>query len=161
MKNLTLSIAFILVAAFANAQSQSATNNQTVTLSLADKIDITNVTGNNPTLTFASTADYASGIALTNASSFQVRSNKPWNLTVKANAANFSGPVGNTMPSSALQVKKNGAGSFVGLSTTDQTLVSGGTRGVNTVAVDYNANPGFNYDGGSYTLVVVYTATQQ
>jgi hypothetical protein len=64
------------------------------------------------------------------------------------------------MPSSVLGVRLNGGSSYGALSTTSQALTSG-ARGVSSFSVDYNANPGFSYDAGTYTLSVVYTATQQ
>jgi hypothetical protein len=33
--------------------------------------------------------------------------------------------------------------------------------GTKVFGVTYKATPGFNYDGGTYTVSVIYTATQQ
>ena len=152
---------FYFVVSCANGQTTDG-GNQSLVLSLSDRIDLITLSGSNPTFSFAATTDYANGINALNASSFQVRSNRAWNLSVKANAATFTGPTGNSMPSSILQVRKNGAGSYLSLSTTDQNIVTSGAQGANNIVnVDYNASPGFSYDGGTYSLVVIFTATQQ
>lgn len=164
MKKIILSLLTIAAFTYSQAQTTTASAAQTVTLNLQNQIDIAVVPGSatGTSFTFAATSDYASGLTNSNASSFQVRSNKAWAVSVASAAASFNGPTGNTMPSTALGVKLNGgsASSFTQLGTTAQAFTSG-ARGTNTFSVDYNANPGFAYDAGTYTLSVVYTATQQ
>lgn len=156
-------LVFVLCLILSAGYGQTAVKgNQSLVLSLSDRIDLITLSGSNPTFSFAATTDYANGINALNASSFQVRSNRGWNLSVKASAATFAGPTGNSMPSSILHVRKNGTPSYLNLSTVDQNIVTGGAQGANNIInIDYNANPGFSYDGGTYSLVVVYTATQQ
>ena len=161
MKKLTL-IAATLFAGFTAANAQSATANQTVTLTLQNSIDIAFTAATGTNFTFANTTDYQNGLSNLNASSLQVKSNRPWAVTVGSASANFSGPSAPSpaMPSSVLGVRLNGGSSYGALSTTSQALTSG-ARGMSSFSVDYNANPGFSYDAGTYTLSVVYTATQQ
>lgn len=161
MKNLIFTVLAIASYLFGNAQS-SASVSQTITLNLQNQIDISvvNGTATGTSFTFSSTNDYASGLTNTNASSFQVRSNRAWAVTVAAGAANFTSAATTVMPANRLSVRLNGGATFGALSTTGASLTSG-SRGINSFAVDYNANPGFNYDAGTYTLSVVYTATQQ
>ncbi|MBE7172636.1 MAG: hypothetical protein INR73_18800, partial [Williamsia sp.] len=111
---------------------------------------------------FDDVAKYGSGLTNTNASTLQVKSNRPWAVTVKAAAATFSGPAApaTQMPSTVLGVRLNGGSSFSSLSTTTASLTSG-ARGTSSFNIDYNANPGYSYDAGTYSLSVVYTATQQ
>lgn len=160
MKTLIFSFAFFAIAASANAQTTTQSVSQVVTLNLQNQIDIaiTNPTGTS--FTFGSAANYASGLTNVNASLFTVRSNKAWNVTVNAGAANFTSGAATTMPASVLGVRLTGVGNYSNLSTTAANLTSG-SRGLGTFAIDYQANPGFNYDSGTYTLNVVYTATQQ
>jgi hypothetical protein len=162
MKKITL-IAATLFAGFtaANAQS-SATTSQTVTLTLQNSIDIAFTAATGTNFTFATTSDYQNGLTNLNASTVQVKSNRPWAVTVGSASANFSGPAAPSpaMPASVLGVRLNGGSSFGALSTSAQSLTSG-ARGTSSFSVDYNANPGFSYDAGTYTLSVVYTATQQ
>jgi hypothetical protein len=162
MKKLTL----ITVALFAgfftvNAQS-SATASQVVTLTLKNSIDIEITAAPGTDFTFTSTDDYKNGLTNTNASTLRVKSNRPWAVTVASATANFNGPAvpSPVMPSTVLGVRLNGGSSFKPVSTTATSLNSG-TRGENDFNIDYNANPGFIYDAGTYTISVVYTATQQ
>lgn len=162
MKKITLIAATLLgTTIFATAQSTS-TVSQTVTLTLQNAITLSITAATGTGFTFATTSDYQNGQTNANASSFQVKSNRPWAATVAAAAANFSGPASPapTMPSSILGVRLNGGSTYTALSTTAASLTSG-ARGTGTFSVDYNANPGFSYDAGTYTLAVVYTATQQ
>ncbi|MDB5230019.1 MAG: hypothetical protein JWN76_824 [Chitinophagaceae bacterium] len=165
LKNCFIKYSFLLAFCFIAFKTKAQLTDggsQVLILALGDRIDLTTLSGSNPTFSFAGISDYTNGINAQNASSFQVRSNRPWNLTVKAGAASFSGPAGTTMPSNVLQVRKNGSASYLTLSTVDQNLVTNGTQGAsNIVNIDYNANPGFSYNGGAYSLVVIFTATQQ
>lgn len=161
MKQIVLFAAMIVAFSFANAQT-SGTSNQTVSLTLKNAISLNITSATGTTLTFDVSDDYLNGIANSNASTFQVKSNRPWAVTVKAAAANFSGPAGPsaTMPASVLGVRLNGGSTYTPLSTNAASFTSG-ARGDNNFSVDYKATPGFAYDAGTYTLSVVYTATQQ
>ena len=153
----------VLFAAFsaAHAQSTSAAS-QTVTLNLQNAINISVSSATGTNFTFSDVAEYQSGLTNTNASTLQVKSNRPWAVTVKAAAATFTGPAApaTQMPSTVLGVRLNGGSTFSNLSTTAAALTSG-ARGTSSFNIDYNANPGFSYDAGTYSLSVVYTATQQ
>lgn len=163
MKTLLLSIAIIFAGSIAvNAQTSTATVSQTVTLILKNciSIDLTSATGNN--FSFDNTGNYSNGITNTNASTFQVKSNRNWAVSVKTTTANFNGPAAPSasMPSTVLGVRVNGGTNFAALSTT-ATPLTNGNRGIGSFSVDYNAAPGYVYDAGTYTISVVYTATQQ
>ena len=160
-KFLTLTV--VLFAAFTAAHAQStATASQTVSLTLQNAIDISISSATGTSFTFDDVAKYQNGLTNTSASTFLVKSNRPWAVTVKSAAANFTGPASpaTQMPSSVLGVRLTGGSTFGALSTTAASLTSG-ARGSNSFNVDYNATPGFNYDAGTYTMSVVYTATQQ
>jgi hypothetical protein len=162
MKKLTL-IAAALFAGFTATKAQSsAAASQTVTLTLQNSIDIAFTAAGGTNFTFANTTDYQNGLSNLNASSLQVKSNRPWAVSVASATANFSGPASPSpaMPASVLGIRLNGGSSYGALSTTAQSLTSG-ARGTSSFSVDYNANPGFSYDAGTYTMSVVYTATQQ
>lgn len=161
MKKFTLlAIAVLSFAAACFSQTTTASASQTVTLNLQNQIDLSVTAATGTSFTFASPDDYTNGLTNASASTFRVRSNKPWAVTVKAAAATFTGPTGNAMPSTALGVRLNGGTTFAQLSTTAASLTAG-ARGTNAFTVDYQANPGFSYDAGTYTLSVVYTASQQ
>jgi len=144
-----------------NAQSSNASH--TVSLNLSNAIELTFTAGASGVSMSFSTADhYQNGVDANNAASIRVRSNKVFNVAVKAGAANFSSSSATTMPvSNVLFVKESAQSSYVNLSTTDQDLLTSQARGVTNFDVSYRANPGFSYDAGTYTASVIYTATQQ
>ena len=160
-KILTLAVVFFAAFTAANAQSTS-TASQTVTLNLQNAINISISSATGTSFTFDDVTEYQNGHTNANASTLQVKSNRPWAVTVKAATATFSGPAlpATQMPSTVLGVRLNGGSTFSALSTTAASLTSG-SRGSSQFSIDYNANPGFNYDAGTYSLSVVYTATQQ
>jgi hypothetical protein len=162
MKTITLIAAFVF-AGFSMVNAQSSANaSQTVSLNLENAINISITSASGTNFTFSATGDYQNGLTNANASTLQVKSNRPWAVTVASATANFSGPAAPSpvMPASVLGVRLNGGSTFKALATTAGSLTSG-TRGVNNFNVDYNANPGFSYDAGTYNISVVYTATQQ
>jgi hypothetical protein len=145
----------------ANAQATSSTNH-TVSLALQNQLEIVFTSGaTGPTMTFSTADNYTNGVTADNAATLQVKSNKAYNVSVKAAAANFTSTSATTMPASVLAVKESAQATYVTLSSSDQGLLSNQVRGTNSFNVSYKATPGFAYDGGTYTLNVVYTATQQ
>lgn len=162
MKTITL-LAVLVLAGFSIVNAQTSANaSQTVSLNLENAINISITSASGTNFTFSSTSDYQNGLTNLNASTLQVKSNRPWAVTVASATANFSGPAAPAplMPSSVLGVRLNGGSSFKALSASAGSLTSG-ARGVSSFNVDYNANPGFSYDAGTYSISVVYTATQQ
>lgn len=160
MKNFFFTAAIILAGlASANAQTTTATAAQTVTLILKNSISINITSASGTSFSFDNANKYSTGLTNTSASTIQVASNLPWAVTVKTTTANFSGPSA-TMPASILGVRLTGGSAFTSLSASATALTSG-ARGVDAFTVDYNANPGYDYDAGTYTISVVYTATQQ
>jgi hypothetical protein len=152
----------LFMAAFTSIQAQTTgTSNQTVSLTLKNAISLNIIAATGTTLTFDVPDDYANGIANASASTFQVKSNRPWSVSVKAAAATFSGPPAPAaaMPSNVLSVRLSTGTTYTPLTTSVVSLTSG-ARGDMNFSVDYRANPGFIYDAGTYTLSVVYTATQ-
>ena len=70
-----------------------------------------------------------------------------------------------------IMVSANGTGGSIGgsfsgsayntLTSANQDLITNGSRGGNqTFSVKYKATPGFAYPAGTYSVDVVYTATQ-
>lgn len=182
MKKVLVVMALAIVGISAKAQNASSTATQTVNLSLSTAIDITFVgsgtaTGGAVTLTFSTVNDYANGVESA-AQQLKVRSNKNYKVDVKTNAANFTYS-GTTTPAPsmpvsgvlALKVSANSTGgtittpfsssAFNTLSSTSANMLTNCTNGGNQLfSVMYNATPGFAYPAGTYTVDVVYTATQ-
>ena len=181
MKKIIILSAAVLGFNFAANAQATSTANQNVALNLANAIAITFVssgtaTGTAVTIPFTTVAEYTNGVASA-AQALKVQSNKAFNLTVNANAANFtysgSTTPSPTMPVSgvlAAQVTANATGGTIAsafsaaygnLTSTAQSLISGcANGGSQTFSVQYMATPGFSYPAGTYTTNVVYTATQ-
>lgn len=165
MKTALLSALAIVLFATANAQNSQT---QTVTLNLTNKIDITFVSGDGGSVfEFDATSKFEKGLVNISAAELNVKSNRPWKVQVAAleDYFSFNGGSGtnqnNKMPASKLGVKLSTSSSFISLSSTAKDLTSSNVRGSNNFTIDYEANPGFEFDAGQYQLDVVYTATQQ
>lgn len=157
-------ILFIFFVASADSHAQtSATANHTLSLSISNAIDLSFTQGGSGVgLSFSTTSNYANGVSAANAATIQVRSNRGYIVSVKSSAANFTSTSATAMPvNNILFLKESNQSSYLNLSSTDQTLLSGQTQGSNSFSVTYKATPGFNYDAGTYTVNVIYTATQQ
>ena len=163
----------------AYAQGGNASASQTASLQLGDALDISftntgSATGSSVNLNINSINKLTNGVTSSN-QTLKVRSNKKFAVSVKTNSTYFtysgSASPAPSMPASILAIKinnNNTGGSIVSpfngfgpLSANDQAAINNGTNGDNkTFRVKYKATPGFDYPGGSYTIDVIYTATQ-
>lgn len=180
MKKIALfTLMLTCIAVAVKAQNANAGASQTANLSLSNAISISfysNYYGGTQNMTFNSVNDYANGV-YTGYQILVVNSNKKYNVTVKANASNFTYNGSTTpapvMPVSKLnvallynatggQVKNGFYNNYKPLSNTAQTLLNNCSNGsFKYFATRYKATPGFAYPAGTYTADVVYTATQQ
>jgi len=160
MKKIIL-ILGVLLPVFGFSQTITRSHTVTYTVNTVLELDFDN-TAQNLGFTFASATDFESGKTNATAGGFRVRSNKPWTVSVKANAANFTATAGGetNVTANKLSVRKSGTTTWIALGTTDQTLSTGskGGFGTNTFQIDYFANPGY-IAPATYTLPVVYTVT--
>lgn len=162
-------------------ESSGATQATHVALSNAIEITFTNTMseyGSDVSLAFSNVNDYANGIE-SDEQELRIRSNKNFSVAVKTNSDKFS-YAGTTSPAPAmpvsgvlaLKVTGNSTGGTVAtpfsetgyatLNNTNQELIAAASRGGNqTFGVKYKATPGFAYPAGTYSVDVVYTATQQ
>lgn len=118
--------------------------------------------------TLSTTDDFASGITMGSYLNVVVKSNVAWTLSVQAQNAYFSAMSegGSTnMPASVLSIKPSSSSNYFNLSTSSQTLKSGGkgssTAPGNAFSIDVKFSPGFSYKGGIYTIGLMYTLSQQ
>jgi hypothetical protein len=116
---------------------------------------------------FNSTEQMEQGITKPNAFNVEIKSNQNWNLSISSLTPNFLalGPDSQALlPSSVLGLRKGNTSSFVLVNQNPSTLASG-NRGNNTAGnqftLDLKATPGLNFDGGSFTIVVVFTVSPQ
>lgn len=160
-------ITLMLMSAAILAKCQTTASHQ-VTVNVSQVLDIRFHIGFTPNLNFNfNTANRLNnGIERIAAAALQVRSNKSWMVSVKAQNQFFdktpAGP--NSMPCSVVKLRKTLAPSgYFPLSTVDQQL-STGNKGNwdalgNYFTMDYDITPGLNYEEGTYTLPVVFTIT--
>jgi hypothetical protein len=146
-----------------NYGQTTASASHTITLNITNAIELTFAQGTNGvSLTFSNSEHYQNGIVADNSATLRVRSNKGYNISVKSASSVFNSSTNTQMPvSNVLFVKEANQSGFVGINTNDQTLLTSQQKGNQFFNVSYKANPGFGYDGGTYSVNIVYTASQQ
>jgi len=176
---LLFAVMLVLPAMAVRAQSLSSTATQTTNLNLTDAIDLTFVANNSTTgpavdFNFNTVNDYASGLESAPVQ-MRVRSNKNFNLSVKSNNAYFT-YTGTTTPAPQMYVgsvlffkmTQNNTGGWTWVNNTydyidhyNWTFLYNGINGSNqNFTLVYKVKPGFAFPAGTYTVDVIYTATQ-
>lgn len=148
-----------------NAQSQSIPALETIKLNPAVELDM--IYSGSTKFTFSSINDYENGVTLSGTCNVKIKSTANWTFTVKANSTNFTKTASSNtnMPSSVLLLGTSLSALFQSISTSPISLATG-TKGTNTktgnfFSLNYKANPGYNYDGATYSLDLIYTITAQ
>lgn len=183
MKKILILITVLTVSKTAAvAQSNElSTATQSAKLEMSNAIDVTfNSNGSGEgdvvSLAFENVNDYANGVESTPIE-LKVRSNKKFHVWAKASSNRFtySGPESTDpkMKVNKLKIKvvSNNTGGTVpngvnnkysNMSKSNKKLINNGTAGGNnTFAVQYKADPGYEFPAGTYSVDVIYTATQQ
>jgi hypothetical protein len=162
MKKVLPLFAFAIITTLSHAQ-QTSSIGHAVSLTLTNSIELAFLQGSNgANLTFSSLDNYLNGVTYSNAATLKVRSNKGYTVSVRAATDHFSSSTNTQMPvNNVLFVKETNQNGFVSINTSDQTLLPGQNRGNNDFTVTYKASPGYNYEGGVYTINIIYTATQE
>lgn len=182
MKKFITIIAALLVTTTAIAQNANSAASQTAKLALSNALTIsfisngTNV-GATTTLSFNNVNDYANGVESA-VIGMKVRSNKKFMVKAKTSSANFSYS-GSTSPAPVMKVKNNlfikvsnnqtggtipnaVKNKYKTLKKNNRNIIKNGTPGNNnTFDVQYKADPGYDFPAGTYTVDVLYTATQK
>jgi len=182
MKKITLILLLVVAAIAAQAQNnEQASATQSANLVMSNAIEITFNSNNSNSgdvvnLAFDNVNDYANGVESAQIE-LKVRSNKKFHVWAKASSNRFTYS-GSTTPAPQMNVNKlaikvvnNNTGGttpnsvnnkYSNMSRSNKKLVNNGTAGGdNTFAVQYKANPGYEFPAGTYSIDVIYTATQQ
>lgn len=179
MKNTILLVALLVTASFSRAQNSSSTASQTVQLLLYPAIDIqftSNSAANGSTIdmVFSNASNYADGV-ISGTQELEVRSNRNFKISVKTDAPTFSYlggqntasmPVNNRLFMTVTGNQTGGsvaAGfqNYASLSANNQDVVLDGVQGSGKkLIIAYKAKPDMGYPAGTYSVGVVYTATQ-
>jgi hypothetical protein len=118
-------------------------------------------------LTAPTPADFDAGFNTTTGPTFTVSANAPWTLSLRASSALWTAtntspgaPARTTKPAADLKWSKTSNGTFVPLTTTDVTLVSGIATASNATNLFFQTLYNWTLDTpGSYSLTVVLTLT--
>lgn len=189
MRKITLFILILSClsgAAFAQVRSSqsSAAAHQRVSMQLNNILEFTFTNTNSNkggivSIPFSNMRDYTQGVS-TGEQELRIRTNKKFSIGVQSSASYFdyTGSAGTTvtkMPvDSVLDVEVSanhtggqilppfGTGKFVALSSRNLNIVNNGNLGGDQrFSVKYKATPGISYGTGTYTVDVIFTATQQ
>lgn len=175
----TITIFFIVLIAAGRVMAQGVASggaSQSANLQLSDAIDISFINSNTVNMQFNTVNDYANGVESAE-QAILIRTNKKFNVRVKALSSRFAysgtastDPRMSVNPILKLKVVSNQTGGSVSSGYTSYKVppTSNGTRIIqngrpgaeNTFTVKYMANPGFNYPAGTYSVDIMYTATQ-
>ena len=127
-------------------------------------LQITRLSG---VISFDSPNDLFNGVTVPNYANIKVKSNENWILSFASMSKYFS-PLtrgaSTDMPCSVLSLKVNGRRNFKKLKTNTKKLQQG-NRGSTSSRHDFNIDvqldPGFGYNGGLYSISIMYTLTKQ
>lgn len=176
---LLLTGATALAAVAQNVSNSTATQSAKLVMSNAIEISF-NSNGSNEgstvDLQFQTVNDFANGVE-SSPIELKVKSNKKFHVWAKASSNRFTYS-GNTTPAPRMNVNKlkikvvsNNTGGTVpnavnnkykNMRKGNRKLINNGTPGGdNTFAVQYKADPGYEFPAGTYTVDVIYTATQK
>ncbi|MCW3073753.1 MAG: hypothetical protein JWP69_822 [Flaviaesturariibacter sp.] len=149
---------------FMSANAQSNQGSHTVSMVLANVIELA-LTGGNPSMSFTTAAHYQNGVtSSTTPTTLTVSSNKAYSITALASSADNGNLVGSSVniPIAKLTVTADNGSNYLPLSGTVATTIKAAQAAGGGVAhsVYYKANPGFGYAAGTYTTTITYTATQ-
>lgn len=157
-----------------------AAANQNVNLGLSSAIEISfvntdNTVGSDVNINFGNVNKYQNGVN-SGKQQLKVQSNEDFTISVHASNPYFQ-YTGSTIPAPQmpisdlnLKVTDNATGGniaspfsgFADLDDMPQTIISNGQKGGNQLlSVRYKANPGFDFPEGTYSVDIIYTATQQ
>ncbi|MBL7682849.1 MAG: hypothetical protein JNK00_05775 [Flavipsychrobacter sp.] len=170
-----------IIACSIGAHAQSSNSSQTVTMGVSSTIELAFTGSNNAAsatvnLNFNTVNDYANGVTSSN-QELKVTSNRNFTVAVKTSGTHFS-YTGSTSPAPAmpvgilgLMIASNATGGTIAspfsataynsLTSSNQMLLNTCTAGNSKLfAVKYKATPEFAYPAGTYTVDVLFTATQ-
>ncbi len=151
----------------AQTNNNTATDQVRIVIHEVMGLDLRNNLGGEARFEFTERQQVEQGMELIGASSIGVRSNKDWNLSVRAESDYFVTEEGSSeLPVEVLQVRVNGRQDYMPLSGSSQVLQSG-SRGDsnkpgNQFDIDYRADLMERYYApGNFRVSLVYTISQQ
>ena len=181
MKKLLSLIAVLVTASLSSfaQDAEEATATQTAALEMSNAIDIGFTStgseeGDMVILAFEDVNDYANGVE-SDKVQLRIRSNKKFHVWAKAGSNRFTYSGNSDDPKMnvnklKIKVVNNNTGGkvassvnnkYANMSKSNKKLINNGTPGGdNTFAVQYKADPGYEFPAGTYSVNIVYTTTQ-
>lgn len=146
--------------------SIARTANAFVTISSYMSLDLTS--NGNIDFKFNDNAQLTNGITFQNKFRARVESNRNWVFNVSTLTSNFltiGSEASTQMSPSILSLKVNTSNNFIPVLNTP-TILKSGSRGLATVNgndfnLDIKATPGFDFPGGAYAIVLLFTISPQ
>ncbi len=163
MRKVVFILIIIVLSLSAHAQ-YSYTGTATGSITIDSMYVIT--AGSGTTFTFGGVEDYANGVEKLNYAGITIKCNYNWKISVRSTTTYFiaGGGGSSNMPCGTLSVRKSG-GNYLTVSTSSQQLAVGNRGSTSTSGnsfnVDIKADPGYAYNGGTYSIVLQYTVTRQ
>lgn len=165
MSRYIITISLLLISCtLAVAQGKSGNMTGTVQVYSIQSLEINKLSG---VISLSAPNDFFNGITVPNYANIKVKSNENWVLSYASMSTYFSPLSQNAstdMPCSVLSIKVNGHKNFKELKTSSTKLRQGnrGSKGSkNDFNIDVHLDPGFEYNGGMYSISVRYTLTKQ
>ncbi|MBT0811488.1 hypothetical protein KIH41_09380 [Litoribacter ruber] len=151
----------------AQSNNTTATDQVRIVIHEVMGLDLKNNLGGEARFEFTDRQQVEQGMELIGASSIGIRSNKDWNLSVRAESDYFlTEEGGSELPVEVLQVRVNGNQNYLPISGSSQVLNSGrrgdNSRPGNQFDIDYRADLMERYYApGNFRVSLVYTVSQQ
>jgi hypothetical protein len=115
-------------------------------------------------INFSSSLDYNQDKVVNSQYDVSIKSNRPWQVTVRSNNPVFtaSGGASENVSVGLIALRKHNTIPFIQLTTTPQMLLSNENNNVvNAYSLDLKVSPPWDYHGGSFTTILLFTASHQ
>ncbi|SRR6266567_3071529 len=171
MKRIALAVAVVLGMSLAGkAQAQSCTTTPSCSVNASVSVTVPQIlrltlSTTTATLTAPTETDFNAGNLQEAGASLTatVKSNKPWNLSVKSNAANWdTAPLGGSKLASDLQWSKTNGSGYVGLTTSAANVYGSNQAATGSSVTSFFFNTLYSYANdipGAYSITVIFTVT--
>lgn len=114
---------------------------------------------------FGGVSEYSAAKFIPGCYNLSIAANAPWLVTVRTSSPYFEklSPQGaDDIPVSLIGIKKSTSGTFTQLSSLPQTLVQSENNNIhNNYLLDVSMAPPMNYEGGHYSVHILFYATLQ
>lgn len=156
----------ISTAAIAQVEGGVKVANNNARLILDEVLNLNIVSDDLNDFVFDEVDEFDNGITQLAATTFAVDASVAWKVNFSADNDAFQTSSGAEMPLSVMSLAKSGESLQELTSNASDNVLTTGSRGNdltegNTFSVDYKANPGYEYEPGTYSVGIVFTISAQ